>query len=353
MKFLGLSEADLVFLGYPDYGTFNIFSRYWQTNKPFRDRLTRISSVPYKENPSYGAEYCGESILSDLSRQILDYRPHKIFVSHPADVNVDHKSLYLFLQVALSDLEGQTPSPKIYPYLVHCVGWPKPRHYHPELELYPPSKFIDSQISWVRADLGFGELDKKYQSILFYKSQTQSSAFYLFSFARENELFGDYPLLELSPQQTLKDRLISYFGASKMFKDAPEAEFSIQGEEVESQGQVSYAEEKDYFVVRVDKPKKLSNRFGVLLYVFGYSKNTAFAAMPKIRIITTAKKYRVFNAQKRVVNSGVLLELAKNYLILRIPLKLLGEPDYVLTALKAYHGNLPIDAVGFRKIKVK
>ena len=104
MKFLGLSEADLVFLGYPDYGTFNIFSRYWQTNKPFRDRLTRISSVPYKENPSYGAEYCGESILSDLSRQILDYRPHKIFVSHPADVNVDHKSLYLFLQVALSDL---------------------------------------------------------------------------------------------------------------------------------------------------------------------------------------------------------------------------------------------------------
>jgi len=87
--------------------------------------------------------------------------------------------------------------------------------------------------------------------------------------------------------------------------------------------------------------------------VFGYSKNTAFAAMPKIRIITTAKKYRVFNAQKRVVNSGVLLELAKNYLILRIPLKLLGEPDYVLTALKAYHGNLPIDAVGFRKIKVK
>ncbi|MBU0548438.1 MAG: PIG-L family deacetylase [Candidatus Omnitrophica bacterium] len=353
MKFLGLSEDDLVFLGYPDYGTFNIFSQHWQDKKPFRDRLTRISSVPYKDNPSYGAAYCGENILNDLTKQILDYQPDKIFVSHPADVNVDHKSLYLFLQVALSDLEDQIPKPKIYPYLVHCVGWPKPRYYHPELELYPPNKFIDSEINWARADLSFGELDKKYQSILFYKSQTESSAFYLFSFARENELFGDYPVLELVPQQTLKDKIVSYFGASNMFEDAPNLELSGQKEEVEGNGQVSYAEEDIYFAVRVDKPKKLSNRFGVLLYVFGYSKNTVFAAMPKIRIITAGNKYRVFNAQKRVINSGVLLEFGKNYLILKIPLKLLGEPDYVLTALKAFHGNLPIDAVGFRKIKVK
>jgi len=35
MKFLGLSEKDLVFLGYPDYGTFEIFCKYWQTGKPF------------------------------------------------------------------------------------------------------------------------------------------------------------------------------------------------------------------------------------------------------------------------------------------------------------------------------
>jgi len=353
MKSLGLSEDDLVFLGYPDYGTFNIFSQYWQAKKPFRDRLTRISNVPYKDNPSYGAAYCGESILNDLSRQILDYKPDKIFVSHPADVNVDHKSLYLFLQVALSDLEGQIPKPKIYPYLVHCVGWPQPRHYHPELELYPPNKFIDSEINWARANLSFGELDKKYQSILFYKSQTESSAFYLFSFARENELFGDYPVLELLPQQALKGKVISYSGASKMFKETPATESSAWEETTEGNGQVSYAEEDGYFVVRVDKPKKLSNRFGVLLYAFGYSKSTVFAAMPKIRIIAAGKKTRVFNGQKRVIDSGVLLEFGKNYLVLRIPLKLLGEPDYVLTALKAFHGNLPIDVVGFRKIKVK
>ena len=353
MKFLGLSEDNLVFLGYPDYGTFNIFSQYWQDNKPFRDRLTRISSVPYKDNPSYGTLYCGESIINDLKKQILDYKPNRIFVSHPADVNVDHKSLYLFLQVALSDLEAQVPVPKIYPYLVHCVGWPEPRYYHPELELYPPNKFMDSQIKWMRAELSFGELDKKYQAILFYKSQTQSSAFYLFSFAREDELFGDYPALELLPQLTLKNKTISYFGASKMFKESPDIISSIQGEAIEGNGQVSYAEEGGYFIVRVDRPAKLSNRFGVLLYIFGYRKGVAFAVMPKIRIITTANKMQVFNAQKRAIGSGVLLDFNKNYLVLKIPLKLLGEPDYVLTALKAFHGNLPIDAVGFRKVKLK
>jgi LmbE family N-acetylglucosaminyl deacetylase len=353
MKFLGVPENDLVFLGYPDYGTFNIFTQYWQSKKPFRDRLTRISSVPYKDNFSYGAAYSGESILGDLTKQILDYKPDKIFVSHPADVNVDHKTLYLFLQIALSDLEGQIPTPEVYPYLVHCVGWPKPRHYHPELELHPPDKFFGSQIDWQRLNLSFDELDKKYRSILFYKSQTQSSAFYLFSFARKNELFGDYSVLKLKPQIVSPDKTTSYFGASKMFKDLEDPAEQSLLDTVEDQGQVSYAEEDSYFIVRVDKPEKPSSRFGVMLYIFGYSKNTPFAQMPKIRIITAGNKYKVFSAKNRVINHGVLLGFSKNSLILKIPLKFLGQPDYVLTSLKAYHGNLSIDAIGFRKIQLE
>lgn len=353
MKFLGLSENDLVFLGYPDFGTFAIFSRYWKTAKPFRDRMTRISSVPYKDNPSYGAPYQGENILSDLERQILDYKPDKIFVSHPADVNVDHKTLYLFLQVALSDLEGKIPRPKVYPYLVHCVGWPRPRHYHPELELYPPDKFINARINWSRLDLTFAELDAKYRAILFYKSQTQSSAFYLLAFARENELFGDYPVLQLKPQLTFKDKIISYFGASEMFKELPDPEASGYDDTIEDKGEVSFAQADDYFIVRVDKPKKLSSRFGALLYIFGYSKATAFAEMPKIRIITSGNSCKAFNAKKRIISHGILIERSRNSLILKIPLKLLGDPDYVLTSLKAYHGNVPVEATGFRKIRIK
>ena len=52
-KLLGLKESDLTFLGYPDFGSFTIFSRYWQTDKPYNTILTRISKVPYKNNLSF------------------------------------------------------------------------------------------------------------------------------------------------------------------------------------------------------------------------------------------------------------------------------------------------------------
>ncbi len=351
MKFLGLSEKDLVFLGYPDYGTFEILCKYWQTDKPFRDRLTRISSVPYQENLSYGSKYYGENILSDLTKQIRDYQPDKIFVSHPADVNVDHKTLYLFLQVALSDLEGQIPEPQVYPYLVHRVGWPKPRHYHPELELHPPDKFIDSSLKWQYSALDQQELNKKHRAILFNKSQTNSSAFYLFAFARKNELFSDYPELEVARQPPARPGGFTYSAASGMF-DELEAQ-AASGEELEGAGSVSYAAEDGNFIVRVDKPKKLSKRFGVMLYLFGYSRATPFSQMPKIRIITMGRSCKVFSAKHRVIDPGVKIDLGRNALIIKVPLKLLGQPDYLLTAAKAYHGNLPIDVTVFRKVRIK
>jgi LmbE family N-acetylglucosaminyl deacetylase len=352
MKFLGLPEKELIFLGYPDYGTFEIFCKYWQSPKPFRDRLTRISSVPYAENPSYGSQYFGENILRDLTRQIADYQPDKIFVSHPADVNVDHKTLYLFTQVALSDLEGKIRAPKVYPYLVHCVGWPKPRHYHPELRLFAPDKFAESKLNWCRYDLTGDELVKKYHSIFFYKSQTNSSAFYLLAFARKNELFSDFPEIQLEPQKVTSDKDIIYSDPSEMFEEI-EQMVNLDGlEEVEDKGSVSYAVEDHDFIVRLDKPKKLSSLFGTLLYIFGYSKSTPFVQMPKIRIITMGHHAKVFSAKNRIIDSGVKVEFGRNFLVLKIPLALLGEPDYLLTALKAYHGTLPIDAIAYRKVVI-
>ena len=291
--------------------------------------------------------------MNDLTKQILDYQPDKIFVSHPADVNVDHKTLYLFLQVALSDLGARITKPEIYPYLVHYAGWPKPRYYHPELELHPPDKFKDSKINWQSSILSAEELDKKYRTILFYKSQTQSSAFYLFSFARKNELFSDYPDLELKPQSALEGRDIFYSEALKMYKEKEAFLDLKQIESLEENGSVSYAVEDGYFVARLNESKKLSGRFGVMFYIFGYSQSTLFAQMPKIRIITMGKSCKVFSSKSRIVDSGVLLEFGTNSLIIKIPLKLLGQPDYLLTALKAYHGNLPIDVVVFRKVKIK
>lgn len=355
MKLLGLNETELVFLGYPDFGTFNIFKDYWQSERPFRDFLTRISSVPYKGGLSYGAPYKAENILDDLERVLRLYNPTKIFVSHPADVNVDHKSLYLFLEVALADLDWELPRPKIYPYLIHCVGWPLPRHYRPELSLSPPKKFLDSPIRWSEYKLSAVELEKKYQAILSYRSQTASSAFYLLAFARKNELFGDYPQIKLvlparsgesNKLALLKKRFFSFFKLADREAGLKEG---IPGE----LGKFNYSVEDSTLSIRIRKTKETADRrVTAAFYLFGYSYGTPFAQMPKLHIITKYKNFRVFDGKKEINPQGVVLDLSRKDLILKVPLKVLGNPDFILSAVRAYTGALPEDTLGFCKINL-
>jgi LmbE family N-acetylglucosaminyl deacetylase len=353
MKMLGVGEDNLIFLGYPDFGTFRIFSRYWQDCPPYKSFLTRISSVPYKNNPSYGAPYKGESILGDIKSLLIDYKPNKIFVSHPADTNVDHRALYLFLQTALGDLNNQLPQPKIYPYLVHCVGWPKPRHYHPKLSLQPPKSFMDNQINWAELDLNPGQIDKKYRAILCYKSQTESSAFYLLAFSRQNELFGDYPDIELNKQISTREQGVSFFGFSNMFSDSDDGVLGGLENLIEGKGQVSYAVVDNSLFIRIEKSKEFTRTFSLQLYLFGYSYKKPFASMPKIRLVTKNHKFKVFDGKKKIKADYISIDINSNILILKVPLEVLGNPDFILTSIKTYGGVLPFETIAFRKIYIK
>lgn len=359
MQALGLNEENLIFLGYPDFGTFAIFMRHWQDAPAFRSLLTKVSSVPYKENFSFGKPYKGESILEDFKSIIKKYKPNKIFVSHPADTNGDHRALYLFLQIALSDLNKEPPKPKVYPYLIHCIGWPLPRHYHPELSLSPPKQFADSVIKWSQYLLGPRQLDKKYKAIVFYKSQIESSAFYLFSFARKNELFGDYPEIELNlsnraGESGIKDDSDSFFDVSNIYYNDIGTEPSPDADRVvEGQCYVNYGLGDDSLLIRITKGRELRRHFGILFYLFGYSWKTPFGKMPKIRIIAQHNRFKVFDGKKMIRAEGISSELNAQEFLLKVPLKILGEPDFILSSMKTYAGILPIDTVGFRKIKIR
>ena len=54
---LGLSPADVIFLGYPDFGTFEILTKYWGDVKPYKSAFTRVSKVSYPEALSINAPY--------------------------------------------------------------------------------------------------------------------------------------------------------------------------------------------------------------------------------------------------------------------------------------------------------
>ncbi len=197
MRRLGLGENDVISLGYPDNGTLKIMTQRWGNAKPLKGELSHAKQVPYLDALSPGAPYLGESILKDLEQVLLEYKPTQIFVSHPADINPDHQALYLFMRVALWDLAGKIASPKIHPYLVHAESWPLPHEYRPELKLTAPNQFEDSGLSWTQLDLSPAEISNKYDALRDYSSQIQYAPNRLLSFARQNELFSDYPVIKV------------------------------------------------------------------------------------------------------------------------------------------------------------
>ncbi|MDD5506413.1 MAG: hypothetical protein PHR73_06635, partial [Candidatus Omnitrophica bacterium] len=109
----------------------------------------------------------------------------------------------------------------------------------------------------------------------------------------------------------------------------------------------------DRLIISVKKAQYLFKRLNSLFYIFGYNKNRPFAAMPKIRIMTKAQNFKILDGRKLIKPGGSELVLDKDFLVLKIPVNLLGDPAFILISAKAYTGNLPFHTTGFHKVNLK
>ena len=94
-----------------------------------------------------------------------------------------------------------------------------------------------------------------------------------------------------------------------------------------------------------------------MLYIFGYSYSKPFADMPKLRIITKHDNFKVLDGVKVINPQGVALELSSQALILKVPLSVIGSPDFILTSANVYTGrkqgeDSAVDTIGFRRINL-
>jgi LmbE family N-acetylglucosaminyl deacetylase len=336
MEFLGIPDQKLIFLGYPDYGTLVIFLKYWEESRPFKDMLTRISKVPYEDALSPDAPYKGEAVLKDIESILKRYKPTKIFVTSPVDTNRDHRALYLFMQVALWNLEGDIPAPEVYPYIVHCYNWPMPRNYHPELFVSPSQLLKDSRLEWLSHKLPKEDIEKKYEAICMYKSQCAVSAFYLKAFARRNELFCNYPVVDLSNMDALPEK--SRFQVITTFRART----------------IAYGKVGDYLMVNMFMKKEAGKARGFYVNLAGYRPGTDFSQMPKIRIdIPEDDDIYVQDRGKLVKSKEVTVEKKENAITVKIPLKILGGPKYILASVNTYTANFPSDLNAWRVIELE
>ncbi len=342
MALLGVSAGDIVFLGYPDFCTMDIVTRYWDQTRPFKSIFTRISSVPYKDALSYAAPYSGQSMLKDIKTIVRDFRPTMIFVSHPADTNSDHRSLYLLLKAALWDLEEKINPPRVFPYLVHMPGWPKPRGFRADAALAPPEKLTGP--AWTILNLEPQEVEKKKEAIAVYKSQYNPG--YLVSFARKNELFGDFPPIKLKKQAE---------GAGLIWQDSQsnvgDIDLSGAGQASADDGisGVSYAyKEKQLYVKCSLKKRLIGGSVGMGIYLLGYRKGKDFASMPKVYISVDNRGVRIKDGQKPLFVKGVEVQRQGKTLVLKIPLSLLGYPDRLFCNVRSQQRDLPLSDLAWR-----
>ena len=339
-EILGVPQQQLFFLGYPDYGTLEIWRTHWgEKTPPFRSVLTRVNRVPYPGAFRFGAPYKGEEILQDLTTLVADFHPTKIFVSHPMDHHPDHLALYLFARVALWNLQSIVHS-QIYPYLVHYKKWPIPSKEHKNMLLDPPSSLKDAFV-WHSFALTPDQVDRKQEALKAHRTQYNSTPAYLSSFVRSNELFGDFPVISL--------RSDSWMGKTHEMPEHVEDRQSARFIGVEWH---TARLEENTLILSLGLSRPLAREIGLSLFVFGYRFDRAFVQMPKIHIKIGVLGCDVYDQNQKLSSHSIRISRNLHEVTVKIPLTLLGNPHKILTSARTILGEIPVDWVPWRIIEL-
>lgn len=141
-RHLGVSETEILFLGYPDRGLARLWIEDWQADCPLRSAYTRAERSPYLITFDSDADYCGSALLADFLRVLNDFHPDLIVLPHPDDDHPDHRAVYNFTMLALAVTQEAEPDyqPTVRGYLVHEGQYPQPRGLRTNQFLLPPSR---------------------------------------------------------------------------------------------------------------------------------------------------------------------------------------------------------------------
>jgi LmbE family N-acetylglucosaminyl deacetylase len=340
---LGLSAGDLQFLGYPDFGTLDMWYHAWGDAPPVRGILTRATAVPYKNALRPGAPYKGEEVLKDLTTILREFRPTKVFVSHPADHHPDHRALYVFTRVALFDLEKEL-APPLYPYLVHYSRWPSPLGYHPEQPMQVPAPLGD-QVLWQAAPLDSPQETVKMEALRRHKTQMKATPRFLQAFVRRTEPFGDFPPVVLgvgTAPHSLTDNAE---------RATPEAEIVERAHLV---GIVDWTvqPQDDRLTFHVRLTKALSEEVGSSIFLFGYRDDRPFDQMPKLHIRLGPIFHEVYDQHRKVPFDGIRVTRSGRDIHVQVPLAQLGHPQRILASVRTYAGIVPLDWSSWRVLEI-
>jgi LmbE family N-acetylglucosaminyl deacetylase len=221
---LGVSENDIIFLGYPDCGLKRLYTTYTDPTSVYTSAAGRTETYAFEglgrtdyHRYIWGvpASYNKPNMLGDVKDIIRRYAADEVYVTSGYDDHTDHHAMYFFVVEAILDLVKEDPlyRPSVYEGLVHppcewCLyppyRWPYPPNspnpypgisFTPDQEFPEPPYLYTTPLVWtdihsIDVPVAMRNLDPalnvKYQALSRYATQTSG---YFYAFVRSNEVY--------------------------------------------------------------------------------------------------------------------------------------------------------------------
>jgi len=196
---LGLSPGSATFLGFPDDGIDDLWSRHWSEQDPYTSPHTRLDHPLDRESIRRDVDYAGTDLENEIERALTQFRPAWIIVPDPRDRHPDHCTSGVFVLDAVRRLRGRKAAdfeaPRVYTYLVHSPDYPaSPTWVRAVADAgvggSQTSKTILATARWFNLSLTTAEIERKKSALAQYESQLHVMSPFLQQFLTTFELFG-------------------------------------------------------------------------------------------------------------------------------------------------------------------
>jgi LmbE family N-acetylglucosaminyl deacetylase len=347
MNHLGLSQDNIIFLGYPDRGLRDLFENNWDNNNTYkRDKgSNQYNQSPYNFSYQKNAPYSGANVVNNYEKIIRDFNPTVIFYPDDDDEHPDHWATTAFVRYVKTETDYQG---KTYEYLVHKgIKWPSPLTYAPSLDLKFPNEVLYSKAAIIQSDLNQIEEDKKKAAVESHTSQIFQTRELLQSFIRKTEPFTSYPSYIKIDEVTDAD-LLQYTLPSSSFPDPKtddRAELLEQSEDINSLG-MAYDKQNLYLVLHTDGKvnEQLENRFHLRIF-----NGTNYSRID-IKIKDGTAIYESKASNSIIGDQPPEIDVYEDIMMVSVPLSFINGAQKILVYadVRQENGTEIIDSTGIR-----
>lgn len=347
-KILGLSEENIIFLGYRDGSLRNLLNNNWNNDNPFIARDgSNHTNYPYALYPNTTS--CGSNLADNLETIIKDFQPTVIIYPSGDDELMDHQATNGFIEYATTKTQNNGSK---YTYLLHLPpDWPTQRSYYPEYYLVPPKQLmgVENGPKWFTFNLNTIQERLKEKAILTYKTQVDPDS-YLLSFLRKNELFAQYSTITVSS----KSNLIDYSHGSEVpptiFYDA-QSDGKYQGNK-DSPDIISFGmdinDDSSWMSIKTDAPPSSDALYTIHLELFHPDGGTERVEITAQNGSAQLKE----DVNNNSITHNIPLIVKNNSMMIKIPSSLFDNSFYLILSLDSSKNEAIIDQTPWRVVKI-